>query len=208
MSEKQIRDRPTWMQWSHLQEEEGERQGGFADVMGLYGRLAGLHERNFEVLAEAGVLVVAPAPSREARIIEEQLRAAFGYGEKLDKLCGSIARIEVLLNTVLETLNQAEQRTRPLWVPIESFAPEPYEVLKPFTAVVVEAEDGFESSFFDANIHAYGDTEEEAISNLKSAVLDAYDHLFRLEENQLGPGPAKQRRVLVIHIRKIDRPVP
>lgn len=89
-----------------------------------------------------------------------------------------------------------------IWIPIESFAPEPYEVLRPFTAVITPLEEGFEAGFFDANIYASGDTEEEALTNLKSILLDMYDRLAQLDESQLGPGPAKQKQMLTLHIRK------
>jgi len=88
-----------------------------------------------------------------------------------------------------------------IWVPVESFAPEPYEVLRRFTAVVTPLEEGFEAGFYDANIHASGDTEQEAVENLKSLLLDYFDRLNELDDSVLGPEPSRQKRILNIHIR-------
>ena len=89
-----------------------------------------------------------------------------------------------------------------IWVPVESFAPEPYEVLRRFTAVVTPLEEGFEAGFYDANIHASGDTEQEAVENLKSLLLDYFDRLNDLDDSELGPEPKRQKRILNVHIVK------
>lgn len=86
--------------------------------------------------------------------------------------------------------------TTGLWVPITSFAPEPYEVIRHIPAVVQVCEGGFTAGFFDANIHASGDTEEEALCNLKSLILDVFESLQTESAANLGPEPARQLAVL------------
>lgn len=159
---------------------------------------------DFDAFANEVVYHAAPDLAQQARIVEDELRSALGYGEKFNELCRRVEKIENLLETVLKRLDQLGSPAQNMWVPIESLAPEPYEVLRPLTAVVTPSADGFESSFFDANIHAYGDTEEEAVANLKSSILDAYDRLSELDESDLGPGPTKQKRIIETHIRKVQ----
>jgi predicted RNase H-like HicB family nuclease len=83
-----------------------------------------------------------------------------------------------------------------LWVPITSFAPEPYEAIRPLSAVIYPCEEGFIAGFFDANIHAAGDTEEEALRNLRSLILDVFDSLSAEPSATLGPEPKRQLAVL------------
>lgn len=97
--------------------------------------------------------------------------------------------------TVLEQLS-------PILVPIESLAPEPYDVVKPFHAVVRYQNEQYIASFFDANLSASGDTQAEAVFNLKDIIAGTFDIVTILEESKLGPGPLQQRKVLEEFIQK------
>jgi hypothetical protein len=77
-----------------------------------------------------------------------------------------------------------------------------YELLRPITVVVTSAGDEFEASFFDANLYGSGDSEEEAISDLKVAIVGAFERLSALEDEKLGPAMVKQKQVLAALIRK------
>ena len=57
------------------------------------------------------------------------------------------------------------------------------------------------ATFFDANINASGETQEEAFANLKDVLLGTFQMLERMAESQLGPGPKRQRAVLIECIR-------
>ena len=81
-------------------------------------------------------------------------------------------------------------------VPITTFAPEPYELRRPLLILVQREGAGFTASFFDANLHASGDTEEEAFRNLKSLLLDVFDSLRAEPAGRLGPEPKRQLAVL------------
>jgi len=79
---------------------------------------------------------------------------------------------------------------------------EPYEVIKPFQAVVrVQGED-YIATFFDANLSASGETQAEAIYNLKDVIVGVFDILDIKDESELGPGPAQQKKTLQEFIRK------
>lgn len=84
---------------------------------------------------------------------------------------------------------------------IQTFAPEPYEVLRPLAVVIEPSGSEFAASFFDANISTSGDTEQEAFENLKNLVLDIFDSLSREEPGRLGPEPSRQLAVLRSFIR-------
>ena len=81
-------------------------------------------------------------------------------------------------------------------VPITTFTPEPYRLKRDILAVVQPSEGGFIAGFFDANVHASGDTEEEAIRNLKSLMLDLFEALTIETRGNLGPEPTRQLAVL------------
>ena len=138
-----------------------------------------------------------------AEVQSPSLDLKFQDNRRFTELCERVERLEVMLQDVLKQL-EILHPSQNLIVPIQSFAPEPYEVLRPFAAVVKPAGDGYEASFFDANIHSSGDTEEEALSNLKSAILDVFDRLSDLEpKGKLGPEPARQLQVLGFYVNRL-----
>ncbi len=96
------------------------------------------------------------------------------------------------------------ERLSPILVPIESMAPEPFNVIKPFHAVVRFQDDQYISSFFDANLTASGDTQAEAISNLKDIITATFEMLASMDDDILGPGPLKQKSVLCEFISMKD----
>lgn len=106
---------------------------------------------------------------------------------------------------MLKRLGELSALRRSFLVPIETLEPEPYEITRPFTAVVMEAESEFEASIFDLSIFASGDTEEEAIANLKETLLDTVDRLNGLPDARLGKGPLRQKSLLNKYIRRVEK---
>lgn len=88
---------------------------------------------------------------------------------------------------------------------ITTFAPEPYELRHPLLVILQREDQGFIAGFFDANIHASGDNEEEAFRNLKSLILDVFDSLRAESPENLGPEPKRQLAVLEEFISKKTR---
>lgn len=109
-----------------------------------------------------------------------------------------LTRIEGLEKEILLLRNRCDnlERTAPVIVPIESFAPEPYDIIKPFHVVVKFYEDQYIASFFDANLSASGGTPEEAVFNLKDMLIETFDILNELEDDKLGIGPRQQKAIL------------
>ncbi len=95
----------------------------------------------------------------------------------------------------IETIT-ATLRLQPIVVPIVTFAPEPFTLREPIWVVVQTVDDAFVATFFDANISTSGDTQEEAIANLKDLLLDIYLDLEEEPEERLGPEPKRQLAVL------------
>ena len=81
-------------------------------------------------------------------------------------------------------------------MPIVSLAPEPYSLKRTLFVVVQPEGNEFSATFFDANINASGDTQVEAIFNLKDILVSTYRRFSSLGEAKLGPGPRKQLAVL------------
>jgi len=88
-----------------------------------------------------------------------------------------------------------------LQVPIQSLAPEPYEVIKPFQVVVRAADGEYIASFFDANLSASGETQAEAVLNLKDIIAGTFEILAGMNDAELGPGPLRQKRTLEEFVR-------
>ncbi len=86
-------------------------------------------------------------------------------------------------------------------ISIATFAPEPYELLRPISIVIEGQTDGFLASFVEANINASGETEHEAINMVKDTILMAYERLVSKADEKLGPGPLKQKQILMSLIR-------
>lgn len=81
-------------------------------------------------------------------------------------------------------------------VPIPTLAPEPL-ILRQTILVVAQSDgDEFSATFFDANLNATGDTQTEAVDNLKDILVSTYLRYSALGEDKLGPGPRRQLAVL------------
>jgi len=140
-----------------------------------------------------------------ATSVEEQLRVVSRYTKRLDELCESFAGLESKVDQELKRLGELAAQRRSFLVPIETLEPEPYTLLRPLTAVVVEAEGGFEASNFDLRIYASGDTEEEAVANFKGTLLDTFDQLNELPDTKLGRGLLQQKGLLNKFVRGVEK---
>lgn len=109
--------------------------------------------------------------------------------------------LEMLTNDFQARLHKLES-TQTKIVPINTFAPEPYELLKTFLVSVQSIEGGFEAGWYDANIHTTGENEEEAVSNLKSLILDFYDSLSKEPPERLDLEPTRQLIVIKQFIQR------
>jgi predicted RNase H-like HicB family nuclease len=106
--------------------------------------------------------------------------------------------IEKLLLDLRARVARLEER-QSIVVPIETFDPEPFELMRPFSVVVEPIDNEFTATFYDANIAASGETPAEAISNLKDVIVSTFELLTA--EKKLGAAMKWQRAVLNSLIR-------
>jgi hypothetical protein len=105
------------------------------------------------------------------------------------------------ISSVSSRLTRLEQEA-PLVVPIQSLAPEPYEIVKPIQAVVHFVEGEYIASFFDANLSTGGDTQTEAVHNLKALIVGTFEILAGIKDSELGPGPLQDKKTLEEFVRR------
>src|SRR5258706_9445412 len=74
-------------------------------------------------------------------------------------------------------LHAGASRPQQLALLLHDAADPSYQFIKPISVIVQLEEGAYLASFFDANIHASGDTDQEAFDNLRAAVLDTYEAL-------------------------------
>lgn len=80
-------------------------------------------------------------------------------------------------------------------IPIQTFAPEPYELKRPILAVVRPYDHEYTATFPDAVLTTYGDDEWKAVENLKLMIIYMYDILSK-PGLPLAPPLEKQLAVL------------
>lgn len=120
---------------------------------------------------------------------------------KLDVKIKALEReMAVLQNRIKNVESQ-----QPVIIPIETLAPEPFDIIKPFQAVIRPFQGEFIASFFDASINASGETIDEAYLNLKEIIVSTFEMLLSHKTAELGPIPFRQLKVLSSFIKSVSR---
>jgi deoxycytidine triphosphate deaminase len=88
-------------------------------------------------------------------------------------------------------------------VALTNLDPEQYKLTRDIPVALQPSDDGFIATFFDANIGSSGDTEEEAIDNLRTLIIDTFELLESTQSEKLGPEPRRRLKLLRSIIRKI-----
>lgn len=105
----------------------------------------------------------------------------------------TIARLSEL---VRELRDLAGTRPAPCVVPLTTLGPDaPFELVRDVSVVVQPVGEGFTATFFDANLSMSGDTQEEAVENLKALLVDLLEDLEAESPERLGPEPKRQLQV-------------
>jgi len=131
------------------------------------------HEEEHHVGPDAGA---SSAPEPEWR---EKLGAA--VDEITDKL-----QIAFRLSHLENTINELAQGANGFQTVIRSLSPHNGTLRRDMHVVVRPVDSDWVASFFDGNVHASGQTEIEAIDNLKSMLLDYFEELSELPHEALG----------------------
>ncbi len=110
---------------------------------------------------------------------------------------------------VLDRIQRLEEVPHPILVPINTFAPLPFEALHPILVVVEPVVDDsgepceYIATFTDGAVSVTGDTIEEAVSLLKSRMATQYKLLARVPRDKLGRIPQRQLEALESVMRRI-----
>ncbi len=118
--------------------------------------------------------------------------------EKFSELESEVDRLREQVEALSEDASRSEI------IPIGTFAPEPYKLVRPIQVVVTQCGDAYIATFLDANVRVSGDTQQEAYDQLKCAILDTFDLLTNESDSTLGPDPLRHKRVLCDLIVKIE----
>jgi len=94
------------------------------------------------------------------------------------------------------------QERRSKIVRLQTFAPEPFDMVKEMNVTIEQDGEDFVASFVDANVNCSGSSEKEVVEGLKELLLSRYDFLSKTPPEKLGPGPTKQIAVLREFIRR------
>jgi len=116
-----------------------------------------------------------------------------------------LREIRTELAAVRELVVQTEHAiaTRPYIVTLSTLAPEPYSLASPVSVALRDHAGCFTADFIEANIGASGETEEQAIRNLKELIVMTFEDLEE-EESDLVPSIASQFAILRAILRKND----
>ena len=87
-------------------------------------------------------------------------------------------------------------KTHPFTAYITTLAPRPLTLLRDIPVVITPVGEDFVATFTDGDISSTGDTDEEALSNLRDLIGQLYETLIDMPEAKLGKIPKKQLAVL------------
>ena len=114
----------------------------------------------------------------------------------------AIVEIQSSMTSLSNEMNSINRDHVLSFYTIQTFAPEPYRLLKPLLITVKYENDEYVAHYADANLSAAGDTAYESIENLKQLMLTVYDNLTSYDPKKLGPAPRRQKTVLMEYINK------
>lgn len=144
-----------------------------------------------------------PKPVTAPKPVQPSWQA--GYDAALKQLADKVAngRLEKIERAILDLREHCKQLKsgQSITVPITSFTPEPFEVCREILAVVQpDGDSSYIATFFDANINASGDTQADAIENLKDMLITTFRSL--VAEKRLGKGATRRLEILKTVMRK------
>jgi len=135
----------------------------------------------------------APSETEEWRTAGRALPQAMVHEHRIARL---EERLMILEQALPATLAAIMAESQPVCTTISSLGMPGYRVLRSIPVTIRKDGDEFIASFFDANISAGGDNQQEAVANLQSLIADFYDELAATPWAELGSSLQRQRHVL------------
>ncbi len=139
---------------------------------------------------------------RDILQLQQTMKDAATLGRDMPMLVGRHQEAMDKMENVTGYL-QGLSATRLGPVPLISLDPGRYELVRDIPVALQPSGDGFTATFFDANIGSSGDTEEEAIDNLRTLIMDTFELLDSTQPEKLGREPRRRLKLLRSLIRKI-----
>lgn len=87
-------------------------------------------------------------------------------------------------------------RSQPFTALITTLAPRSITLSRDIPVVVAPTGEDFVATFFDAGISATGDTDEEAVFNLRDLIGQTFEVLNSMPESKMGKLPRQQLAAL------------
>jgi len=168
---------------------------------------------NLEELARLGLLQPCPADtSAKGPVGWSQVQASghpviHFYGTSNDDVAAQLLELREKIGGIERAVDRLMGLPQPLVVPISTFAPEPYEFVRPIFAVVEpivpddpEEDCTYLARFIEGRVGATGSTVEDAIQCLKEALISKWNLLEKLPK--LGKAMRHQKSILQDVIRR------
>ena len=115
---------------------------------------------------------------------------------------GDKARLTLAVQRLEKRVHSLEEKIadkvslQPYVARIATLVPVRLQMKKDIPVLLKPQGEEFVASFLDANVNASGETEAEALNNLKATLATVFEKLRSLPAKNLGPGPARQLAVL------------
>jgi predicted RNase H-like HicB family nuclease len=144
----------------------------------------------------AGSIGDAPQPSQDwlAHFHDAMEQISSGVAVRVESL-HAVLRLERRI-AELEGIVAKVSSGSPVVVPIPTLAPKPLRLKKDIPILLQSNGEEYVASFLDANINASGETQAEAVDNLKDILAAVFEKLRSLSPAALGTGPTRQLAVL------------
>lgn len=127
---------------------------------------------------------------------EETRRNQSNWTSAFVQLADNVFLIQEQMKSVTAFMEKlAAQRT--FVVPLTTLeSSEPLQMKLNIPATIDGDGQDFTASFTEANVSASGETEADAIANLKESLIETFEFLESIPENERGPLPSRQWEIL------------
>jgi len=129
------------------------------------------------------------------RLQEDSRRNQFRWTETILELTGNVISIQHKLDSLEEAMKRLAS-LRTFVVPLTTLAPEPLQMRLNIPATIEGDGEEFTATYTEANVSASGETEADAIANLKESIVATYERLESIPASELSAIPSRQWNVL------------
>ena len=139
-----------------------------------------------------------------AQQVRDRIQREFSYAARFGEVAGALSALRQLiegLNKRIEHL--AGNLSQTVCVLLRSVESSTLELNDMIQIVISPEEDGFQASFLEAKLHAYGESREEALQNIGQVIVEAYSRLHELSDDRLGRSMLRRKQILTRYLREV-----